>query len=111
MPSLSEGQNNAVESISGYTVRKLKNSLDCKTCLKHVLSNVPQRSSSGYNPSSIVRKDIGGPIYQGKDIVKIFEMTEKKIIRANHNNDLFTKKNFCTFCVCKSCFSNNISVS
>ena len=91
-PSLSEGQNNTVEYISGYIVRQLKNSLDCKTCLGHVLSNVPRDSSSD-DPSLIIRKDRGGLIYPGKDIVKICEITEKKIIESSHTNDLFTKKN------------------
>ena len=63
-------------------MRKLKNSLDCKTCLEHVLINVP-RDSSGDDPSLIVRKDRGGLIYIGKDIVKICEITEKK-----KNNDV-----------------------
>ena len=84
----SEAQKNTVEYISGYIVRKLKNSLDCKTCLEYVLSNVPRD-----DPSLIVRKDRGGLIYQGKDIVKICEITEKKIIEASHTNDVFTKKN------------------
>ena len=73
-------------------MRKLKNSLDCKTCLEHVLRNVP-RDSSGDGPSLIVRKDRGGLIYPGKDIVKICEITEKKFIESSHTNDLFTKKN------------------
>ena len=74
MPSPSEGQNLSLEG------------------LEHVLINVP-RDSSGDDPSLIVRKDRGGLIYPGKDIVKICEITEKKIIEASHTNDLFTKKN------------------
>ena len=60
--------------------------------LEHVLRIVP-RESSDDDPSLIVRKDRGGLIYPGKDIVKICEITEKKILEASHTNHLFTKKN------------------
>ena len=87
---LSEAQNGCIKYISGFLVRKLKSSTKCNICLNTML---PSTENENCKPSLIQRKDRGGLIYPSKDLVKVCEISVKKIRETRNNRNLFYNKN------------------
>ena len=68
-------------------MRKLKSSTKCNICLNTMLPSITENENC--KPSLIQRKDRGGLIYPSKDLVKVCEISEKKIRGTRHNHNLF----------------------
>ncbi len=87
-PMLSEFQDSVIVYIAGFVKRKLQANVRCQYCLDEVNSH----PSFSDQTSLICLKDKGGLKYPSGDLVKVCQVTEKKIQELKTNQTLFNDK-------------------
>jgi hypothetical protein len=89
VPILTDVQMSSVEYIAGYVQRQVLKQTCCSSCSEAVRTS----EKTGCVSSLISVKDRGSLIYPSVDILKLCEISERKIVETTIYNKLYSNKN------------------